>query len=231
MGGGAGTGHCLDSFFPRFGAVTPERGHSSPGLRTKEVIRLIGNECFGTSGALHNNLKSTDMNTNDKKDKSRNPDPITGAPGSHPVGTGLGAVAGGAAAGAATGTVAGPVGTVIGAAVGAVVGGLAGKGIAEKIDPTREDAYWRENHASQPYGKNRAYDDYDQAYRVGYVGYSESGSAGKTFEEQEAELRRRYESSQPKLTWNEARPASYAAWKRIDESHRSAPPGESRRPL
>jgi len=41
-----------------------------------------------------------------------NRDPLTGAPGSHPVGTGIGAAAGGVAAGAAAGTLAaGPVGT------------------------------------------------------------------------------------------------------------------------
>jgi phage tail tape-measure protein len=69
-------------------------------------------------------------------DGSANRDPITGTPGAHPVGTGVGAFAGGAAAGAAVGTVAGPVGTAIGAAVGAVAGGLAGQGVAEEIDPT-----------------------------------------------------------------------------------------------
>ena len=42
-----------------------------------------------------------------------NRDPITGAPGAHPVGTGLGAT-GGALAGAAAGSLAGPVGTVVG---------------------------------------------------------------------------------------------------------------------
>src|SRR5450759_938628 len=94
----------------------------------------------------------------DKKDKSRNPDPITGAPGSHPVGTGIGAVAGGAAAGAAVGTVAGPVGTIAGAAVGAIVGGLAGKGVAEAVNPTAEVAYWRENHLRQPYANGRPSD-------------------------------------------------------------------------
>lgn len=67
---------------------------------------------------------------------SANLDPITGAPGAHPVGTGVGAVAGGVAAGAAAGTVAGPVGTAVGAAVGAVAGGLAGKKVAEKERPT-----------------------------------------------------------------------------------------------
>ena len=38
------------------------------------------------------------MQHKDKKGKATNPDPITGAPGSHPVGTGVGAAAGGAAA-------------------------------------------------------------------------------------------------------------------------------------
>ncbi len=79
-----------------------------------------------------------------------NRDPITDAPGAHPVGTGIGA-AGGGAAGAAIGAAGGPAGAAIGAAVGAVAGGLAGKGVAESIDPTAEEAYWRENHQSRPY--------------------------------------------------------------------------------
>ncbi|MEY4938329.1 MAG: hypothetical protein RIQ93_64 [Verrucomicrobiota bacterium] len=158
------------------------------------------------------------MNDNrDKKDKSRNPDPITGAPGSHPVGTGLGAAAGGAAAGAAAGTVAGPVGTLAGAAVGAIVGGLIGKGVAEKIDPTIEDRYWRENHSRQGYAKGRPFEDFHPAYRVGYEGYSEFGAAGDTFENREAELRRRYEQQRGTLGWDEARPASQAAWRKFEK--------------
>jgi hypothetical protein len=158
------------------------------------------------------------MNDKDslKKDKSRNPDPITGAPGSHPVGTGLGAAAGGAAAGAAVGTVAGPVGTVAGAAVGAIVGGLAGKGVAEAVNPTVEDAYWRENHLKQPYAKGRRYDDFSPAYKTGYEGYSEYGDEA-TFEEREAELRKRYEATGSTLGWDEARPASRAAWQRLEK--------------
>jgi hypothetical protein len=70
-----------------------------------------------------------------------NPDPITGAPGAHPIGVGLGAAAGGIAAGAAAGTLAaGPIGTVVGTAIGAVVGGLAGKGAAESMNPTEGGA-------------------------------------------------------------------------------------------
>jgi hypothetical protein len=150
-------------------------------------------------------------------DKSRNPDLITGAPGSHPIGTGLGAAAGGAAAGAAVGTVAGPVGTIAGAAVGAVVGGLAGKGVAEAVNPTAEADYWRKNHPNQPYARGRSYDEYGPAYQNGYDGYAEYGAEGATFEEREAELRKRHEAGGSKLAWNEARPASYAAWKRLQK--------------
>jgi len=147
-------------------------------------------------------------------DKARNADPITKAPGSHPVGTGIGAVAGGAAAGAATGTVAGPVGTIAGAAVGAIVGGLAGKGIAEKIDPTVEDAYWRQNHNRQSFAGDSRYSDYAPAYRVGYEGYRDYGSTGKTYDQVEADLRRRYESNSPRLGWENAKSATRAAWDR-----------------
>ena len=64
-----------------------------------------------------------------------NPDPLTGAPGAHPVGTGLGAVSG-AAAGASIGAAAGPVGAALGTVVGAVAGALAGRGAAEAVNPT-----------------------------------------------------------------------------------------------
>jgi hypothetical protein len=117
---------------------------------------------------------------------------------------------------AAVGTVAGPVGTIAGAAVGAIVGGLAGKGIAEAVNPTAEAAYWRENHARQPYSKGRKYEYYDRAYRTGYEGYSEYGSMG-SFDQREADLRKKYESTPGKLSWEEARPASHAAWKRLQD--------------
>ena len=92
------------------------------------------------------------MNPTNVNKAQANRDPISGAPGAHPVGTGLGAAAGGIAGGAAAGTLAaGPVGTVIGAAVGAVLGGLGGKAIAEHYDPTVEEAYWRGNFEREPY--------------------------------------------------------------------------------
>src|SRR5688500_1459820 len=89
------------------------------------------------------NVRSEDL------DRDRNEDPITGEPGSHPVGAGLGAAAGGAAAGAVAGAVGGPVGAAIGAVVGGVAGGLGGKAIAEHIDPTAEDAFWRDEYPNR----------------------------------------------------------------------------------
>src|SRR5688572_32678891 len=111
------------------------------------------------------------MRETPRRDGEPNRDPISGAPGAHPVGTGLGA-AGGAAAGAAAGTAVGdPAGTLVGGVVGAIAGGLAGKGIAEMVDPTVEDAYWRDNFRNESYySGSRDFDFYGPAYRTGYEG-------------------------------------------------------------
>lgn len=135
-----------------------------------------------------------------------NPDAITGAPGSHPVGTGIGA-AGAGAAGAAIGSMAGPIGTAVGAVVGAVAGGLAGKGVAESVNPTAEDQYWRSNYSSRPdVSPGSAYDEYAPAYRHGWEARSRHG--GKRFEEVESSVRTDWEATKGKtrLEWDRARP-------------------------
>lgn len=77
-----------------------------------------------------------------------NPDPITGAPGAHPVGT------------------------VIRAVLGAIVGGLAGRGVAGSIEPTREDAGWRENCTDRPGIENESsFDDFGRVYGYGANAY------------------------------------------------------------
>src|SRR3982750_1463728 len=97
----------------------------------------------------------------DEKVGSENRAPLSGEKGAPRVGTGVGAAAAGAAAGAAGGAMAGPAGAAVGAVIGAVAGGLAGKGVAESIDPTAEDNYWRENYHPRPYAeKAHSYDDY-----------------------------------------------------------------------
>lgn len=146
-----------------------------------------------------------------------NLDPISGAPGAHPVGTGVGAAVGGAAAGAAIGTVAGPVGTAVGAAAGAVIGGLAGKGIAEAIDPTAESAYWEANYASRPYvNAGTAYAEYEPAYRYGWE--SRARYADRRWDEVSAELAADWpqRAGSSGLSWDRAGPAVRDAWHRLD---------------
>ena len=164
------------------------------------------------------------------RDADANLDPITGAPGAHPVGTGVGAALGGAAAGAAAGTVVGPVGTVIGAAVGAIVGGLAGKGVAEQIDPTREDAHWRENYADRSYVEpGSSFNEYGPAYGFGVDSFSRYPD--RKFDEVEADLSRDWDGARGSstLTWDRARNASRDAWNRVSDSVERAVPGDSDR--
>ena len=166
--------------------------------------------------------------TTNRSDENR--DPISGKPGAHPVGTGIGAAAGGMAAGAAAGSVAGPVGTVAGAAVGAVAGGLAGKAIAERIDPTMEEAYWRENYTSKPYIRSGAtFDDYGPAYMYGVENYGRFH--GATFDEVESDLARDWQRAKGKssLAWEDARHATRDSWQRLSDTIERATPGDSDR--
>ena len=153
-----------------------------------------------------------------KKDHAddQNPDPITGSPGAHPVGTAIGAT-GGAAAGAAIGSVAGPIGTVVGTAIGAVAGGLAGKGAAEAINPTLEDEFWRRNYTARPYvSSGTDYDRYRPAYQYGWESYSRY--EGRRFDEVEADLRRDWETNREadRMNWENAREAVRDAWHRVE---------------
>ena len=148
----------------------------------------------------------------DRNDANR--DPITNEPGAHPVGTGLGAAVGGAAAGAATGAFGGPVGAAIGGVIGAVAGGLVGKAAGEAVNPTAEEAYWREAYRDEPYvAENRTYDDYHPAYALGWqsVGMYEG-----PFETVEPHLRDRWltDRGTSELEWPEAVHATRAARER-----------------
>src|SRR6266851_3247743 len=62
--------------------------------------------------------KGAPMEEKSTNNPKKNPDPITGKPGAHPVGTGAGAAGGGLAGAAIGGAVGGPVGAAVGAAVG-----------------------------------------------------------------------------------------------------------------
>ena len=156
---------------------------------------------------------------------NKNADPLTGAHGAHPVGTGIGA-AGAGALGAAVGTAAaGPVGGLAGAAIGAVVGGLLGKGIAEGIDPTVEVEYWREAYIARPYYDSAfGFGDYEPAYRYGWE--ARHRLKGRQWSEVEADLERDWPEAGAKspLKWERAKDAVRDAWDRVTGSDEDDPP-------
>lgn len=151
-----------------------------------------------------------------EQNTDRNEDPITGEPGSHPMGVGLGTT-GGAAAGAAMGGLAGPVGAAIGAVAGGVAGAFTGKEIAEDLNPT-EDAYWREHHRHQPWASepDTTYEDFEPAYRFGYT---RAGSRRERWNEHEARLEREWDEFKGKsrLKWDKAKDAARAGWHRVED--------------
>ena len=154
------------------------------------------------------------------EERDMNRDPITDEPGAHPVGTGIGAT-GGAVAGATVGAIGGPIGVAVGGVVGAVVGGLAGKAAGEAVNPTAEEAYWKDNYSREPYyEKGRAFDEYAPAYRLGVAGRSRYT---ETWDAAEPRLASEWEASRAgsSLAWPQAKHASRAAWNRVDSTIRA----------
>lgn len=161
------------------------------------------------------------MSVNETRDMNR--DPITGTPGSHPVGTGIGAT-GGAFAGAAIGSLFGPLGTLIGGAIGAVGGGAAGHAVGERVDPTGEAEYWSTTYNTRPYYKSEY--DYTTDYAPAYSYGSEARAryADRNWDDSlEADLRQGWENAKAKsrLTWENAKDAVRDAWDRDDRTYRT----------
>jgi phage tail tape-measure protein len=157
-------------------------------------------------------------NPSDNDTTDMNRDPISGAPGAHPIGTGVGAT-GGAAAGAAIGAVGGPVGVVIGGAVGAIVGGLAGKAAGEAVNPTAEAEYWKSAYANEPYyNKQYSYDDYSPAYKLGYM--APHKYSGQSFDSVQSSLEHDWNATKgtSRMAWSDAKGATKAAWHRVERA-------------
>jgi hypothetical protein len=116
------------------------------------------------------------------------------------------------------GAVGGPPGALVGGAVGAVAGGLAGKGAAEAVNPTVEDAYWREHYKTTTYAKADTYDRWRPAYEHGWASYARH--RGKTFEQVEPDMRRDWERSPyaKDLSWDKAKNATRDAWHRVERA-------------
>jgi hypothetical protein len=146
--------------------------------------------------------------------------PITDAPGSHPIETGIGALAAGAISGLAAGALAGPVGTAIGAAAGAVAGGYAGKGVGELIDPTTEDHWLRDHFKSRPYvEEGDSYEDFNTAFRYGALTEAKYGDAGINLMDQQ--LQKDWEADEAnEMPWAKARGAVKDAYDRTVQIRR-----------
>jgi hypothetical protein len=163
------------------------------------------------------------MKTPKRKDADMmNRDPLTDEPGSHPLGTGVGAASMGVI-GAATGALGGPVGAAIGAVVGTVVGGMMGHELAEDVNPTLEDAFWRSNYTRENYVEpGMTFHDYGPAYRVGYMGHARHAARhGGDYHKAEPELEKDWdrERGESRLQWEKARHAARAAWLRMQTAN------------
>lgn len=163
------------------------------------------------------------MSTSNPRDAQRdlNRDPITGAPGSHPVGVGVGGTAGGVA-GALAGAVFGPIGALVGATIGTIAGASAGKGVAEQVDPTGEREYWRSQYSDRPYA-SAAYDyENDLAPAYDYGTQAREQHTGRAWDETlAADLERNWAERRgsSQLDWAAAQPAVRDAWDRIDRTY------------
>jgi hypothetical protein len=83
------------------------------------------------------------------------------------------------------------------------------------IDWKREEEHWRKEHPNQPYAKNRPYDHYAAAYRVGAEGVEKY--QGKAYDEVEHSLASDYAHANAgsAIPWDTVRPAVRAAWDRL----------------
>lgn len=163
-------------------------------------------------------MKTTKKSSVQSQAPDANPDPITGAPGAHPVGVGAGAAGGAATGGAIGAVVAGPIGAAVGGIAGAVAGGLAGKAAAEAVNPTREHEYWRNEFRKRPYvNQGSTYDEYGPAYQYGWESRAAQGKNASSFDDVEPELGSAWNKRRGKstLTWEQAQAATRDAWKRV----------------
>ena len=144
----------------------------------------------------------------------------------HSIGAATGSVSGAVAGAGIGGAVGGPVGAVVGAVVGGVAGAKAGDSIAEVVNPTEYDTYWKERHTTQPYYSNQySWDDYGPAYKMGYETYPSYRGKDLDLVDDELEARWTQMKGNSKLAWGDARQAVRDGWHHIER----AVPGDADR--
>jgi hypothetical protein len=84
------------------------------------------------------------------------------------------------------------------------------------MDPTAEEAFWREHYKNRTYYEaGKSYDYYHPAYEYGWE--SSSHYRDQNFETVEDELKRDWPNrrSKSELEWDDARPVVRDAWDRV----------------
>ena len=145
-------------------------------------------------------------------------DGISDEPRAHPVGAGVGEVVGGATATATGDAIGGPAGAVMDGGAGAIGGSVvAGRGAAAVVNPTEEEAYWREAFLSRPYAdETLGYDHYRPAYRYGWESRTRYPDRRWDQVERELESGWRENRGSSRLGWTDAKLAARDAWQRVD---------------
>ena len=110
-----------------------------------------------------------------------------------------------------------PLGAAIGALLGAVGGAKAGDEVAEYVNPTEYDDYWRDEHKTRNYYRSdREWNDYAPAYGLGY--HARSAYRGRRFEDVEDKLEGMWDKAktESRLKWAEARDAVRDGWHHVE---------------
>ena len=142
----------------------------------------------------------------------------------HVIASGTGALAG-AVAGAAVGALAGPLGMAVGAAAGSILGAGAGDSLAEVVNPTAYEDYWKDHFLKASYyTAGREWSDYQPAYKLAHSAHDTN--RGRTFDDIEDELQRKWDDTRggSRLTWVDARGAVQDGW---NYAERGAPPADT----
>src|SRR5213075_487661 len=94
-------------------------------------------------------------------------------------------------------------------------GGKSNQRGSSRADPEKEAAYWREQHAKQPYAKNYSYEQFEHAYRTGYNLFLRNRD--KKFGDVEESVAVEYEQGKPDtaLPWDTVRPAVSSIWEKM----------------
>ncbi|MEO5763224.1 MAG: hypothetical protein ABIR28_13035 [Vicinamibacteria bacterium] len=109
---------------------------------------------------------------------------------------------------------------VAGAAFGGVMDGVAENSAARSIDAAQEDKYWKEQFKDAPHVDHTLeYVDYEPAYRFGWESYHRY--EGRQFADLNVELQRDWDAhrADSPLTWEKARAATEAAWRRVEHRY------------